>query len=78
MINSLFHGLCFLLKISVSPSFCIFTGSPLLPDFFLDEFDEAAVEQAQKLGAKPKFFDGKVVESEKPKAGGQVSEVKLI
>ncbi|KAG0723646.1 Hydroxysteroid dehydrogenase-like protein 2 [Chionoecetes opilio] len=49
-------------------------SSPLLPDFFLDEFD-AAVERAQELGARPKFMDGKVVESEKPKAGGQVAEV---
>lgn len=49
---------------------------PLLPDFFLDEFDAAAVEQAQQLGAKPKFFEGKTVESDKPKAaGGQVAQV---
>ncbi|XP_050692014.1 hydroxysteroid dehydrogenase-like protein 2 isoform X2 [Eriocheir sinensis] len=49
---------------------------PLLPDFFLDEFDAAAVEQAQQLGAKPKFFEGKTMESDKPKAaGGQVAQV---
>ena len=52
--------------------FC--SGCPLMPDFFLDEFDAAAIEQAQELGAKPKFYDGKVVESEKPKAG-QVAQV---
>ncbi|KAK8383121.1 hypothetical protein O3P69_011562 [Scylla paramamosain] len=50
---------------------------PLMPDFFLDEFDTAAVEQAQKLGAKPKFMDGKIADSEKPvaAAGGQVAQV---
>lgn len=49
-----------------------------MPDFFLDEFDTAAVEQAQQLGATPKFFEGKVVESETSQAaGGQVAQVWL-
>jgi len=36
-------------------------GHPLMPDFFLDSFDEYALNMAnqQELGGKPRFVDGK-------------------
>lgn len=50
-------------------------GHPLMPDFFLDSFDEYALNQAnqQELGGKPRFVDGKDTQVA-PKASPVASE----
>ncbi|KAK3872690.1 hypothetical protein Pcinc_022239 [Petrolisthes cinctipes] len=51
---------------------------PLMPDFFLDEFDMDRVQLATDLGAVPKFTDGKVNQPDTPSkaaSGGKVTQV---
>lgn len=55
-----------------------FLGVPLMPDFFLEEFDMNTVQRATDLGAVPKFKDGKVNQQDTPTKtadGGKVAQV---
>ncbi|XP_042240262.1 hydroxysteroid dehydrogenase-like protein 2 isoform X1 [Homarus americanus] len=56
-------------------SYAVDPSCPLMPDFFLDEFDNFSVEQAKEQGAVPKYVDGKVQEEGTPKGDGQVSQI---
>ncbi|KAK7073001.1 Hydroxysteroid dehydrogenase-like protein 2 [Halocaridina rubra] len=57
-------------------SYAVDPNTPLMPDFFLDEFDEFQIKkQIEDHGVKMKFQGGKEVKSESDASGGKVQQV---